>query len=126
VQLKLWHKQFLRFCVVGVAATSVHVMAAFLLLMGFGLTLTAANIGAFFTSLSVSYFGNALWSFETKGEIKSLLKFSVLCFISLTSTILISQWVTATKWPAYYGILICATVVPIISFSVQKLWIFQK
>ena len=126
LKLKLWHRQLLRFSVVGIIATSTHIIMAVVLLNVLGATLTLVNIGGFFSSLSVTYLGNALWSFESKGEIKSLLKFSVLCILALTSTIFISQWITQKGLPAYYGILITAAVIPLISFTVQKFWIFQK
>ena len=76
--------------------------------------------------MSVSYFGSALWSFESRAEIKSMQKFMVLSIIALASTITISQWVTAKGLPPYYGILLTALVIPLVSFSVQKLWVFQK
>jgi putative flippase GtrA len=126
MKLSLWQKQFLRFGIVGVAATSMFVTSAFVLLNGFGMTLLAANIGGYIFSTFVSYFGSALWSFESRGEIGSLLKFLALSLTALASTILIAEWVTGNGFPAYYGILITASFIPIISFSVQKLWVFQK
>jgi putative flippase GtrA len=126
LKIKLWHKQFLRFCVVGVASTSVYIAAATVLLVVFEKTLTVANIGAFFTSLSISYLGNALWSFEANSEARSMAKFFVLCVVALTTTILIAEWVTRTGAPTYFGILFTALVIPVISFCVQKYWVFEK
>lgn len=116
----------LRFCIVGSCALIVYLLVGFWLLNGVGLTLMAANIVAFFPSLMVSYLGQALWSFEASNEISSLLKFLVLGVIALATTILISYSVTESDIPDSFGILITAVVIPIISFVVQKLWVFQK
>lgn len=116
----------LRFCIIGSCSLLVYVSTGFLLLNVVGLTLMAANIIAFFPALMVSYLGQALWSFEASNETSSLLKFVMLSVIALATTMLISYSVTESSIPASFGILITAVVLPIISFVVQKLWVFQK
>ena len=76
--------------------------------------------------MMVSYLGHALWSFEASNEISSQLKYLVLSVIALATIMLISYWVTESGIPGSFGILITAVVIPIISFVVQKLWVFQK
>ena len=122
----MWHKQFFRFGVVGIGSTSIHVLVALTLLKIAGLSLLMANIGAFFSALLFSYFGNALWSFETRGEAKSLGRFFCASAITLLLITLISNWVTETELPPYTGILMVAVVVPVIGFILQKLWVFKR
>ena len=126
VKIKVWHKQFLRFCVVGVASTSAYLIASTILLVGFDKSLIVANLGGFFAAAIISYLGNALWSFETTGEARSFLKFLVLCAVVFVTSVVISNWVTRTGLPQYYGILLTAGIIPFISFGLQKLWVFQK
>ena len=126
MKFKTWHKQFIRFGSVGVAATTVHVLFAFALLDNLNFSLLAANVSAFFAAFFVSYFGNALWSFESRQEMKSLLRFFVASGINLSVIVIISNWVTDTELPVYTGILLVAMVIPIIGFIVQKFWVFRR
>jgi putative flippase GtrA len=124
--MKVWYKQFFRYGVVGVASTTVHVVMAFFLLNYVGLTLLSSNVGAFFTAIFVSYFGNAIWSFEAGGEVRSMAKFFVASAVTLTLIVLISNGVTEAELPPYTGILMIAVVIPIVGFILQKLWVFNR
>ena len=126
MRVKLWHKQFVRYGFVGVASTTIHVVVAFFLLNVIGVSLLRANIGAFCSAIFVSYFGNALWSFETKGEVKSMGKFFVASAITLLLIVFISNWVTEAGLPPYIGVLMIAVVIPIVGFILQKLWVFNR
>jgi putative flippase GtrA len=124
--MRLWRKQFIRYGFVGIASTTVHVVVAFFLLNLAGMSLLMSNVGAFFIAIFVSYFGNALWSFETKGEIKSMGRFFVASSITLLLIVLISNFVTEAGFPPYTGILMIAVVIPVVGFFIQKLWVFSR
>lgn len=124
VKISLWHKQLFRFCMVGVASTTLHILVAFFLLNSIGLSLLESNLGAFFCAFFVSYFGNALWSFESKGEMQSMIRFICAYGVHLLLIVLISNWVTETGLPPYIGILMIALVIPCVGFALQKLWVF--
>ncbi|MEZ5503557.1 MAG: GtrA family protein [Halioglobus sp.] len=126
MRIKLWHRQFIRFGFVGLVSTAVHVTVAFLLLDVFDLSLLIANICAFFTAMSFSYFGNAMWSFEAKSDAKSVARFFCASAVTLTMITLISNWVTETGLPPYFGIFIIALVIPIVGFILQKIWVFNR
>ena len=66
--MDIWQRQIIRYILVGVLSTSAYIAIALLLLYVFDMSLLAANICAFFVPMAISYFGNALWSFEAKGE----------------------------------------------------------
>ena len=105
--MKLWQRQFVRYGLVGIVSTGVHVAVAFLLLNLFGVSLLASNLGAFSVAIFVSYFGNALWSFETKGELVSLGKFAVASSVTLTLIVLISNVNLATQcFEKFSGVLL--------------------
>lgn len=124
--MKLWHKQFMRYGLVGAISTTIHVVAAFFFLNIVGVTLLMANVGAFFTAISVSYFGNALWSFEAGGEVRSMGRFFAASGVTLALIVLISNGVTMAGLPPYTGILMIAVVIPIVGFLIQKLWVFNR
>lgn len=124
--MKLWHKQFVRYGFVGVASTTIHVVVAFFLLNSVGFSLLLSNIGAFCSAIFVSYFGNALWSFETRGEVRSMWKFFIASIVTLTLIVVISTVVTETGLPPYTGILAIAVVIPSVGFLIQKLWVFNR
>lgn len=123
---RLWHRQLLRFGIVGMGALIVYLLTGFLLLNGIGMELMTANIGAFFVSMIFSYLGHTLWSFEARDENSSRIKFFVLSVIALTTTMLISYAITENGIPSYWGILVTAVVIPSINFPMQKLWVFKK
>lgn len=124
--MKLWHKQFVRYGFVGISSTLVHVAVAFFLLNGLNSSLLSANIVAFFTAIFVSYFGNALWSFESKGEAKTMWRFLVASALTLTLIVLISNWITESGLPPSIGVIMIAIVIPIVGFVLQKLWVFNR
>ena len=126
MKIKLWHTQFVRYGFVGIASTLVHVAMAFTLTNLVGLPLVFANVGAFFTAVFVSYFGNARWSFGVKEGVQSLGRFFGASALTLTLIIFISIWVTDAGWPPYTGILMTAVTIPIVGFSLQKLWVFNR
>ena len=96
--MKLWQRQFVRYGLVGIVSTGVHVAVAFLL----------------------------LWSFETKGELVSLGKFAVASSVTLTLIVLISNAVNLLRLPPYTGILMVAVIIPLVGFVLQKLWVFNR
>ena len=126
LRVRRWHIQLLRFSFVGVLATLVHVTVAFFLLKALDFPLVFANIGAFFTAFIVSYFGNALWSFEIHSEMRSLMKFCVASAVNLSIIVLISSWTAQAGLPPYTGILAVALVIPLVGFLLQKMWVFNR
>jgi putative flippase GtrA len=126
VRIKLWHRQLIRYGLVGIVSTTVHIVMATLLLKFAGLSLVLSNVGAFLSAVFVSYYGNALWSFQAQVEVRSIGKFVGASTITLTLIVLISNWVTQAGVSPYLGILMIAVVVPIIGFILQKIWVFGR
>ena len=124
--MKLWQRQFIRYGFVGIGSTTIHVTVAFALLHFVEVSLLIANISAFFAALSFSYFGNALWSFESGSGAKSMSKFLVVSVATLSLIVVISNWVTEAGIPPYLGIGMIAVVIPLVSFVLQKLWVFNR
>tara|TARA_R110002049_G_scaffold10787_2_gene52357 strand:+ start:6161 stop:6625 length:465 start_codon:yes stop_codon:yes gene_type:complete len=123
---KVWHRQFMRFCIVGVLSTSAYMAIALLLLYGFKMSLLASNICAVFVPMLISYFGNASYSFETGSELRTFWKYCCLTSTLLALMIVSSRWISAEGYPAYYGILVNGCGIPVISFLIQKLWVFDR
>jgi putative flippase GtrA len=124
--MNIWQRQIIRYTLVGVLSTSAYIAIALLLLYVFDMSLLAANICAFFVPMAISYFGNALWSFEAKGEFRSFGKFSCVSVLTLTLMVVSSRSVSEAGLPPYFGILIVAVAIPVISFLLQKLWVFNR
>lgn len=124
--MKVWQKQLIRYGFVGVGATTVHLFVAFSLLHFLEASLVIANVSAFFSALSFSYFGNALWSFESRSGVKSLGKFLVVSAVTLSLIVVISTWSTSAGVAPYIGILMIAVLIPMVSFLLQKLWVFGR
>lgn len=126
MKLQRWHGQFIRFNIVGLASTLLHVAVAFALLDILDFSLMASNVGAFAVAISFSYMGHARWSFETNGELKSMLRFCVASGVNLLLIIGISHVVTVSQWQPYMGIVLVAVIIPLVGFFMQKLWVFER
>lgn len=126
MKIRNWHGQLFRYVVVGVAATATHVLVASVALLVFGQTLLLSNIMAFFIAWFVSYFGNALWSFDSQAKLGSMARFVVVSGINLAIIYVVSEKITASSLPEYTGILILSVLLPLVGFLLHKLWVFGK
>lgn len=76
--------KMVRFAAVGLANTAID-LAAFSLLLWFGVLPLAANVGAWVVAVAFSFTANRFWSFERDRSIK--LAHSVFRFVSLGALI---------------------------------------
>ncbi|MCG7504808.1 GtrA family protein [Mesorhizobium retamae] len=76
--------KMVRFATVGLANTAID-LAAFSLLLWFGVLPLAANVGAWVVAVAFSFTANRFWSFERDHSIK--LAHSVFRFVSLGALI---------------------------------------
>ena len=119
--------QLLRFGVVGVAATLVHLSTLWLGVEQGGLPPAIANGIAFGAAVSVTYFGQALWVFRRfDHNLYRLRRFAVSVVGGLLANVGIMAFAVQLLGLHYlFGFATALVVVPAISFFVSKFWVFS-
>lgn len=126
MRVRLWHRQFTKYTVVGIAATCTHVLIASIALLALEQPLLMSNMLAFFGAWFISYFGNALWSFEARAELGSMARFLVVSGLHLSMIYGVSKQVSESSLPDYTGILILLVLLPLVGFLFHKFWVFDN
>jgi putative flippase GtrA len=119
-------RQFIRFAIVGAAASVTHVAAALALIEQAGVAVMTANALAFCVAVFVSYSGNHIWTFRADG--RHGIHFPRF-FATALAGLALNQAIVfvATEqfgWGYLPAILIVVTLVPLTTFAASKLWAF--
>jgi putative flippase GtrA len=119
--------QVLRFGVVGVAATLVHLGTLRLGVERAGIAPAVANGIAFATAVSVTYFGQALWVFRRfDHSLSRLRRFAVSVVGGLIANVGIMAFAVQLLGLHYLvGFAAALTLVPAGTFIVNKFWVFS-
>ncbi len=120
--------QLVRFGIVGVSASAVHFCVVVSLVELAALKPLVANIFAFFISFQVSYFGHSNWTFgETatlhRVALPRLLLVSVIA-MAINETMFYFM-MTFFQLPYPIALLVVLTTIPIVTFIINKLWVFR-
>lgn len=130
IDLDFWQEFILaiRFGLVGIFATAVHITIATLLLMHSEVNLIAVNTLAFLTAFGVSFLGNYLWTFRAPGSPRrAILRFFLIAVGAYAANTMLLLFLTSQRWlSTFESMIISATIVPIISFSLSRVWGFSK
>lgn len=119
-------RQFLRFGLVGVAASLTHIGVALTLIEQAGIDVMAANALAFCVAVLVSYAGNHAWTFRADGRHgRHLPRFLATSLAGLALNQAIVFVATRHFGLGYLAaILIVVALVPLLTFAASKLWAF--
>lgn len=118
-------RQLLSFGIVGIAATFAHVSVAWLLIDATRLNPYFANSLGACVAFTISFLGNAGWTFQTDRSRWS--SASRYAFVSLTSFMMTSAILAIIRfkeWPTYVYVLLVLAAVPATTFLLAKLWAF--
>lgn len=85
-------RQIVRFCVVGAFSVGTYVAVMSLMVAVLGTSIVIGSIFAFIIGTSVSYAGNALWSFDATPSPRNATRFLVITSIGLLLNMAIA-WV---------------------------------
>lgn len=119
--------QGLLFALIGLAATAVHVAIAFAVREAIDATALQANFAGYCAAVSVSYFGNARWTFRSDGlRAAQFVRFLVLSVSGLIANeAIIYLLVERLGWPFGGGLVVVVIVVPVLSFLAARAWAFR-
>lgn len=118
---------FVRFGIVGVASTFIHVAVFSLLVELFSVAPVAASVPAFFTAMLASYGVNHRWTFGVKGSHRvHLPRYAVVALTGLGLNVL-TTYVVVNLLGYWYGLALAfvVTVVPVATFLLNRNWAFK-
>lgn len=116
-----------RYSIVGLLATTVHIFTAWLLLTVTALPTLAANTLAFLIAFIFSFSGNYAWTFKSTGKLAKTIKRSLLIsVIAFTvNTVLLTFLVHGGWFSPVISTIFSAAIVPVITFLSNRFWAFQ-
>ncbi|MES2218329.1 MAG: GtrA family protein [Pseudomonadota bacterium] len=122
-------KQVIRFVLIGSTAAMVNFSIVIALVESGLLSPLYANIIAFSIAFQVSYFGHRYWTFNRtvnthKIAVPRLLLISGSSFIANEGIFYI--FLNVFQLPYILALFLTLTVLPIVSFTFNKLWVFQE
>jgi putative flippase GtrA len=122
-------KQVMRFGIVGSCAAMVNLTIVIIIVQCGWLQPLYANVIAFFIAFNVSYFGHRYWTFNRtltphKAAIPKLLLVSGSNFIANEG--LFYFFLNVMKLPYPLALIIVLATLPIVTFTLGKLWIFRE
>lgn len=118
----------LRFGVIGLGATGIHIGLVWTLLRHTTLPVLLANAMAFATAFCFSFAGNYLWTFQSPGNPgKAMRRFLVISGSAfLINSFLLSGILRYGVFSAWEATLLSSCAVPVITFLASRIWGFEK
>ncbi|MDX1734088.1 MAG: GtrA family protein [Halioglobus sp.] len=117
----------LRFGVVGVLNTLVHVCTTVLLVEGLEVHPVPASVAGFVLAVIVSFLLNTFWTFRQADELaRRFLRFFVVSVSAmLLNTLIMYVAVEWLHWHYLLGLLVVLLVVPPYNFFLNLLWSYR-
>lgn len=120
--------QIARFGIVGLTAAAVNFGIVVLLVETMHFTPLMANAFAFLLAFQVSYWGHRNWTFMASESLHRvalprLLLVAGLGFVANQS--LFYFFLTVAQWPYQIALLADLTILPMITFVLNKFWVFR-
>lgn len=118
---------WVRFGLVGLAATATYAALGLALVSGLGLPALGGNALAFALSFAVSYLGQSLWTFRSRqGHAKSLPRFALVqaLGLGLNSGIIWLAMRAGAGYPA--AMLLAILICPALVYALCRLWVFAR
>lgn len=116
-----------RFGIVGITATSVHILIVWSLVDTLPIPVLLSNFIAFLVAFGVSFSGNYFWTFRAPGNPKgALLRFLIIsggAFV--TNTVLLAMVLRANWFSPALSAVASAAVIPMITYAASRLWGFK-
>lgn len=116
-----------RFGLVGISATSIHIVIVWLVMTLAGLNPILANTIAFTCAFCISFMGNYIWTFRSPGSPRrAMFRFFIISAIAFFLNTSILVVLVQGGWFSHaVSAIISASLVPIISFIAIRFWGFN-
>ncbi|MDE7241316.1 GtrA family protein [Desulfovibrio sp.] len=124
---RLLARRWMRFCIVGGAASLVYYFCGLFFVSLLGLPVLAGNALAFVAGFVVSYLGQALWTFQARGSHRAMLpRFAATqaLGLALNSGVI---WLLLRAGVVYeVAMWVAIAAVPVAVYFICKLWVFRS
>ena len=124
---RLLAKRWMRFCIVGGAATLVYYFSGLFFVSLLGLPVLAGNALAYLVGFAVSYLGQALWTFRAEGSHRAMLpRFAATQAVGLALNSGIIWLLMAAGMSYAVAMWVAIAAVPVVVYFICKLWVFRS
>jgi putative flippase GtrA len=119
--------RLVRFAIVGVVVTFVHLAIALVLAIGYDWPSQAANLAGFVAAVSLSFLGHHRWTFRSPlaYSIAARRFFIVAALGYAASVVVIAILQSVVGLPRQLALLLAGLAVPAASYVVNKLYVFR-
>jgi len=115
--------QIIKYGLLGVIATLIHLLSAWVIIYLFASTVFISNTVAFFIAFSFSYVAQTLYVFNSQFHILKFLKFFTVQFGTFLFSFFISNIIVIQS--SYLHTLLIVAIMPLITFTIHKFWTFK-
>lgn len=119
------YKQFLKFGVIGGAATGIHVAVFLALSEWFKLNYVQSNFVAYVVATLWSFVGNSLWSFGCRPSGYRFMRYMIVALFGLVLSMGISWVCEASAVNAFLTIFLIVVFVTPSTFLLHRYWTFS-
>jgi putative flippase GtrA len=115
-----------RFTIVGLLATAIHLSIA-LVLVSIGLNPLLANATAFCFAFLFSFFGHFNWTFKKRqGYGQSFFMFLLVSLSSIfLSTVVLGALIEYSSLDTSWAVVLSVTIIPLINYLASRFWAFK-
>lgn len=120
-------RRWMRFCIVGGAATLVYYFSGLFFVSLLGLPVLAGNALAYLAGFVVSYLGQCLWTFQAEGSHRAMLpRFAATQGVGLALNSGIIWLLMAAGMSYAVAMWVAIAAVPVAVYFICKLWVFRS
>lgn len=125
-EIHLTQRQFFKFAIVGVVATSIN-YAAFYLLFQLGLSYVIAMGCGFLLGALLGYQLNRKWTYNSdEGDSATVAKYAIVYLVSMFAGMVVLWFIVEVlKIPAEWGNLPTIVITTLLNFVGTKFWVFK-
>lgn len=122
-----WILEVIRFGIVGLSATFIHLGIAILLANISDINLFIINTIAFLCAFIVSFCGHYFWTFKSSApKLSSFIKFFAVAFAGLcASQAMLGALIFIGITNVILKLMISILIIPIVTYVIGKLWAFK-
>lgn len=118
--------QLIRFALVGVVNTALHLAVVGVMTQIFGLTQLISNSVAYVIASSFSFVVNSIWSFQVKPQAHRFARFQIVGLLGVIVSATFGHLGDVFGWHYVITVLLTGCFVPFISFLGHRIYTYSK
>ena len=118
--------QLVRFAIVGVLNTVLHLAVVAILTQLFGVSQLISNSTAYLVASSFSFIMNSIWSFQARPEAHRYIRFQVVGLLGLAICAFFGYLGDAFGWHFVVAVLLSGCALPLITFLAHRSYTYSQ